>query len=135
VGGLHDPVEKAERGPLLETLVLNELRAHMTFAVTGGKLSYWRTPAGKEVDFVWSRGKRAVAIEVKASRRWRGTGSRALKELLDGGAVQRAFAVYLDEVELMDGPVRVMPFARFCEKSGEDEILFPGALDPDAQEP
>lgn len=124
-GSLHDPVEKAERGPLLETLVLHELRAHIDYAGIGGKLSYWRTPAGKEVDFVWSRGNKAVAIEVKASPRWRGTGSRALKELAAAGVVQRTFAVYLGDVELVDGPVRVMPVAKFCQMLTEGEILFP----------
>ncbi|MBX7117326.1 MAG: DUF4143 domain-containing protein, partial [Myxococcaceae bacterium] len=68
---LREPLEQAERGHLLETYVLHELRAYDHDASLGGSLSYWRTPSGSEVDFIWSRGKKQVAIEVKASTRWR----------------------------------------------------------------
>jgi hypothetical protein len=70
-GATREPLERAERGPLLETLILHELRAHMAIAGTGGEISYWGTPSGGEVDFIWRRGKRAVGIEVKAANRYR----------------------------------------------------------------
>jgi predicted AAA+ superfamily ATPase len=65
-GRLREPVHESERGALLETYVLGELRAWLDVASAGGQLAYWRTPSGSEVDFVWSRGSRAVGIEVKA---------------------------------------------------------------------
>ena len=43
----------------------------MAFQNLGGDLRYWRTPSGSEVDFIWTRGKRAVGVEVKASPTWR----------------------------------------------------------------
>lgn len=56
---LRESLDGAERGHLLETLVFHELRAHMSYSNCGGTLSYYRTPSGTEVDFIWSRGKHA----------------------------------------------------------------------------
>jgi predicted AAA+ superfamily ATPase len=77
----REPLEGAERGALLETLVFHELRSQIAYAGCGGELSYYRTPSGSEVDFIWVRGKHAVGIEVKASPRWRQEYGRALAEL------------------------------------------------------
>lgn len=41
---LREPLEAAERGVLLETLVFQELRAQMAYSGCGGELSYYRTP-------------------------------------------------------------------------------------------
>jgi len=68
-GRLREPLDAAERGFLLETWVLHELRAAIAFGNLGSRLHYWRTPSGREVDFVWTRGNRAVGVEVKAAPR------------------------------------------------------------------
>jgi predicted AAA+ superfamily ATPase len=78
-GRSREPLDGTERGFLLETRILHELRAAMSFQDTGGQLSYWRTPNGSEVDFIWSRGARAVGIEVKATAMWRGEHGAPLK--------------------------------------------------------
>jgi len=122
-GLLRDPPERAERGVLFETLVLNELRAHIAYASVGGRLSFWRTPAGKEVDFIWSRGKRNVGFEVKASDTWRPAWSGALSELLDAGVIDKAYGVYLGPHELVDGPLRVIPFATFARLLDRGELI------------
>lgn len=57
-----------ERGFLLETWMLHELRATIAYEGLGGELRHWRTPSESEVDFIWTRAKRAVGIEVKAAR-------------------------------------------------------------------
>ena len=67
-----------------------------------------KTTCGSEVDFVWTRARRTVAIEVKASERWRPEFSRAFRTLAEGWSVGTAFGVYLGPRELKDGPVRVM---------------------------
>ncbi len=122
-GELRDPLERAERGGLFETLVLNELRAHIAYSSAGGKLCFWRTPAGKEVDFIWSRGKRQVGFEVKAAGTWRAPWGRTLAELLDSGAIEKAWGVYLGPHELVDGPVRVLPFATFARLLNQGELI------------
>lgn len=122
-GRLREPLEAAERGTLLETLVFHELRAQIAYAGLGGSLSYYRTPAGTEVDFVWSRGSRAVGIEVKASGRWRPEFGRALAELHGAGVLSDCVGVYLGERPLQAGPARVLPLQAFARELAAGRIL------------
>ncbi|MBI2898067.1 MAG: ATP-binding protein [Deltaproteobacteria bacterium] len=123
---LREPLESEERGRLLETHVFHELRAHVAYSRCGGRLSYWRTPSGSEVDFLWSRANRAVGIEVKATARWRSEDGRALKELHRSGTIQECFVAYLGDRELRDGEIRVLPVATFLGELAAGRVLLPG---------
>jgi uncharacterized protein len=122
-GRLREPLEREERGPLFETYVLHELRAWMNLSGCGGNLAYWRTPSGSEVDFIWSRARRSLGIEVKSSDRWRPDFGGSLKEMVASGVVERGFGVYLGDAPLMDGPVRVLPLRRFLETLYAGKLL------------
>lgn len=122
-GRTREPVESAERGFLLETLVLHELRAAQAYQNLGGQLHYWRTPSGSEVDFVWTRGARAVGVEVKASTVWRREHGAALKALVGERQLTSGHGVYTGTAELKDGPVRVWPVQRFLALLTAGEIL------------
>jgi predicted AAA+ superfamily ATPase len=122
-GSIREPLERAERGPLLETLILHELRAHMAIAGTGGEINYWRTPSSGEIDFIWRRGKRAVGIEVKASNRYRSEEAAALREFLERRLVSSAFVVYDGKDVLKDGGVTVLPAAEFMRRLARDEAI------------
>jgi predicted AAA+ superfamily ATPase len=122
-GRLREPLEGGERGALLETLVFHELRAHIACAGIGGELAYYRTPAGSELDFVWSRGRRSVGLEVKAAARWRGEFSRTAAELHRAGVLTACFGVYLGDRPLQDGPVRVLPLAAFARELAAGRVL------------
>lgn len=113
---LHDPLIDLERGVLLETYVLHELRAWMNVSACGGQLSYWRTPSGSEVDFIWTRAARSVGIEVKASKRWRHGDGAALKQMVTEGVVRHGLGIYLGEVPLKDGPIEVLPLRSFLQR-------------------
>lgn len=55
-------------GPMLESFVLQQLRAQLAWATTPAVAYHYRTPAGREVDIVLeAAGGRVVGIEVKAS--------------------------------------------------------------------
>ncbi|MCC7519943.1 MAG: ATP-binding protein [Verrucomicrobiae bacterium] len=122
-GRLREPLDGSERGFLLETWVLHELRAAMAFQNLGGQLHYWRTPNGTEVDFIWTRAQRVVGIEVKAAATWRGEYSASLKTLLADKILTSAHGVYTGPVELKDGPVRVWPLHRFLQQLATGTIL------------
>ncbi len=122
---LREPLESTERGALLETLVFHELRAQIAYAGCGGELSYYRTPSGSEVDFIWLRGRQAVGIEVKASHRWRPEHGRALADLRTAGVVTACYGVYLGSVPLQDGPVRVLPLHAFLRELATGRVLAP----------
>ena len=122
-GRLREPLEAAERGPLLETLILHELRAAMSEQNLGGTLSYWRTPAGVEIDFVWERGRRRVGIEVKASRTWRREYGAPLAELRREGVITAAFGVYTGDSKLMLNDVTILPVRDFLRALSEAKVL------------
>ena len=129
---LREPLEAAERGMLLETLVFHELRAQIAYSDCGGDLTYYRTPSGTEVDFVWTRAGHAVGIEVKATDRWRPESNRALVELQSAGAIAAAWGVYLGDQPLQAGPVRVLPLHSFLDELTAGRVLM-GARAPRAR--
>ncbi len=59
--------EPALIGPLLETLVITELRKQQTWSATQPELTHFRTAHGEEVDAVLDARGRLVGIEVKAA--------------------------------------------------------------------
>jgi predicted AAA+ superfamily ATPase len=122
-GRLHEPLDGLERGFLLETWILHELRAAISYDGLGGDLHYWRTPSGSEVDFVWTRGKKAVGIEVKTGMQWRREYGSALKSLIDDGFIDRGFGVYTGTAELKDGPLRVLPLLTFLKALAAGDVL------------
>jgi predicted AAA+ superfamily ATPase len=110
-----------ERGPLLETYVLHELRAFASYTRRDLRLSYFRSPSGVEVDFIVSEGGVHIGIEVKATKRLRGEHTRALRHLLDEGRLRRGVIVYDGDVPLdLDG-IRAVPASTFG--ASLDEIL------------
>ncbi|MBI5502620.1 MAG: ATP-binding protein [Deltaproteobacteria bacterium] len=118
-GRVRAPLHDADRGPLLETLLLHELRAHINVSGCGGELSYYRTGAGVEVDFVWSGPDHAVGIEVKAGGAWRHEAGRGLRELLQQKVVARAVGVFTGERAVRDGEVTAYPVREFLRRLPE----------------
>lgn len=123
LGRIREPLEAAERGALLESLVLHELRAAMSVHNAGGDLSYWRTPAGVEVDFIWRRGRRAVGVEVKASARWRREDAAVLRQLMDEKVLTTGYLVYGGSEVLRDRGVDVLPFEEFARHAAQGDLF------------
>ena len=122
-GHLHETIGDSERGPLLETYLLHELRASIQQSDCGGQLAYWRTPSGSEVDFIWTRGAKAVGIEVKGASRWRREDGAALSSLHAEKIIRKAFGVYLGREALRAGPVVVLPLRQFLERLYAGDVL------------
>lgn len=120
---LREPLDSAERGHLLETWVFHELRSYMAYCGCGGTLAYYRTPSGTEVDFIWSRGKHRIGIEVKASQQWRSEHGRALRELCTQKTLTACHGVYLGEAPQQDGPVHVRSLYAFLKELSAGKIL------------
>ncbi len=58
-----------EDGSDLECFILQEINCWCDYQVNRPAVSYWRTKSKAEVDFIISKGKRHIAIEVKTTRR------------------------------------------------------------------
>ncbi|RYF12443.1 MAG: DUF4143 domain-containing protein, partial [Deltaproteobacteria bacterium] len=124
-GSLRLPVSQEARGSLLETFVLQELRAYLHYRKLAGELSYWRTPSGTEVDFVWcsAPGATPVGIEVKASKRWKTEFNKGLHALGEAAPGLTKFGIYLGDAPLAAGGVRVLPLRRFLDALYAGDIL------------
>ena len=76
-GLLRDPPGRVWQGTALETLVYHELRVYNEMSRKFRPISYYRTPAGVEIDFIVEtapkrvgKAPEVIAIEVKRSDHW-----------------------------------------------------------------
>ncbi len=122
-GQLRDPLEKTERGFLLENWILNELRAYISYLGVGGDLSYWGTPSNNEVDFIWKRGKQLVGFEIKSSKNWAQDFNIGLNTLLDSKKIQKGYGVYLGEKILKADKIEIYPLKVFFKKLWNQELF------------
>ena len=69
-------------GPLLEHWVAQDLIARAAYRGRGYRVSFWRTVAGAEVDFVWESPQQDIPIEVKWTARPRPSDARHLEAFI-----------------------------------------------------
>jgi len=97
------PMEcRTDAGQILENFVFRELLEYV-----GGKIKYWRTKAGAEMDFVID-GDRPIPIEVKLG----GKPSRGFHSFLRAYKPEVAFVVTLDraeKVKMGDSTIHYVP--------------------------
>lgn len=110
---VDEPLADSESGALLEGYVLHELRAAVAYHGIGGEIFYWSTPGSKEIDFVWVKGDRRVAIEVKSSRTWRPEYAKTINELMAERKITRGFVVYRGRERYRSGQVDGLPVEEF----------------------
>lgn len=120
--GGDQPLASDWNGVLLEHAVLHELRSYIHYAGIKGSLGYWATPTGAEVDFVWWRGTKMVAIEVKHAREFRSAHRKGLASLLASSRAER-YIVYLGDRELNVGGTRVLPLMTFLKRLHRGDVV------------
>lgn len=124
-GTAHLRIHPEERGALLETLLLHEMRARLHYSDLEYPIAYWQVHGGAEVDFVIETPDGLVAIEVKSGSRWDarfGAGIRALRERV-GAKGLTAFGVYAGPRALVSDGIRVLPWRSFLEDLWAGRIL------------
>ena len=112
---LDEPINE-QKGYLLETFVLNEVRAYSEYHRKSWEISYWGTPSKNEVDFIVSEGKANIGIEVKSSTKWKKEYNKGLQALLETKKIKRAIALYLGKDKLKIGEIEVYPVESFCKE-------------------
>ncbi len=65
---LNDLCNAREYGAYFETLIYHHLRLLTRLMTPAGRLYFWRTREGSEVDFVIEHGRKVAAIEVKSAK-------------------------------------------------------------------
>jgi len=105
------PLDRPEEidGAALETLVFQELRAVNAGLDLGFDLYYWRTAAGREVDFVLYGPRGLVAVEVKRTARPRKQDLRGLKAFLSEYPAARAYLLHCGTETLYIDAVTCLP--------------------------
>lgn len=109
--GPLDPAEEID-GAAIETLVAQELRAVNDGLHLGYELSFWRTRAGQEVDFVLYGERGLVAIEVKRSSRYHERDLAGLRAFGTDYPEAQLLLFYGGERDYAVDGIRVMPLAR-----------------------
>lgn len=110
-GPLDTPAEMD--GPALETLVLQHLRALISWKHANIKLHYWRTATGLEADFVLYGDGLFLAIEVKRKRSLSRSDLQGLKTFADEYPEAKRLMLYGgDHPQNLQG-IRILPLAHF----------------------
>ncbi|MDD5556527.1 MAG: AAA family ATPase [bacterium] len=131
-GMLRDPLDRLWQGTALETLLFHELRVYNEASRKCRPISYYRTAAGVEIDFIVDVARRrtpspphVVAIEVKRAERWDRAWEKPLRNLaaLAGITVERMIGVYCGNRRYKFDQVDVMPTADFFESLHRGEIF------------
>ena len=105
------PMDRPEeaRGAALEGLVAQHLRAWIDYSRAGATLSFWRTRAGSEVDFVLYGPDVFWALEVKHAPRIRPADLRSLKSFALDYPEARVRLAYLGDERLKIDGVLCLP--------------------------
>ena len=124
-GRVSYPPTEEERGALLETLILNELRAFISYSNLHYRFHFWRSHGGVEVDFFCETTDGFIAIEVKASGRWEKRYNRGLNRIRRelGQSQVTCFGIYLGERPASWDGIHVMPAADFLTRLWDGEVL------------
>ncbi len=124
-GRLPYPPSLEEQGPLMETLLHNEIRAYLSYTGRHYPLYFWRSYDNVEVDFFCETAAGFTAIEVKAAKRWDHRFFRGMSRMRDelGRDKVSCYGVCLCEREAnMDG-IRVLPVGDFLRGLWNCEII------------
>ena len=110
--GPLDRIEEID-GAALEGLVAQHLRAFCDLDERGFSLSFWRTKAGMEVDFILYGTGGIVAIEVKRTSRLRAADLSGLKAFKSDYPMAKAILLYGGKERLRMGDVQCVPCKDF----------------------
>ena len=112
------PLDRSEEieGAALEGLVAQHLRAWIAARGGEGRLHYWRTRAGSEVDFVVYGPEGFWAWEVKRSARVHARDLRALKAFREDYPEAEVMLLYLGQERLEIDGIRVTPCEQFLRE-------------------
>jgi uncharacterized protein len=111
-----------EFGKSFEHFILLELMAYKAYRNPELDVSYWRTAAGREVDFIVN--DMEMAIEVKSSKRVHETDTKSLKILQEEHKVGKAFIVSLEpEPKQLPGNIESLPWEIFLKRLWDGDLI------------
>ena len=124
-GRLAYPPTREELGAQMETLVLNEIRAFLSYSKLDYRLHYWRTYDGAEVDVLLETAQGFLALEIKAAARWEKRYNRGLLRLKEtlGRRNTTCLGVCATDRPARWGDVLVLPVMDFLKRLWDGELI------------
>ncbi len=122
-GQVRSPLQNDEKGYLLETYIIHELRAFKSYFQKQFDLSFWKTPSKIEIDLILEVGNEKIGIEIKSSINWKKEFSKNLSTLLEEKKINRAIGIYLGNRSLIDRSVEIYPVKIFLKKLYSGEFI------------
>ncbi len=118
-------VAAEERGALLEGFVYTLLRFYQERSNLYDDIHYWSPAEARstEVDFLLTRGRESIAIEVKSGRSLRPLDLRGLRAVGELHGLARRILVFLGPVPLTTPEgIEVLPLGAFCQMLAEGTL-------------
>jgi predicted AAA+ superfamily ATPase len=111
----------SEFGKSFEHYILMELRAYQVYRQPELALSFWRTAAGHEVDFIL--GELDLAVEVKGGTRVHEGTIAGLRALREEHRVKRSVVVSLERQSRILSPgIEVLPWRQFLQRLWDGDL-------------
>ena len=120
---IRKELSDSEKGFILETYILHELKVWNQIHDWGSRICFWKTHNNVEIDFILEIEDQRVGIEVKASSVWKREFGKHLKVAREERFVNRSFGIYLGERKLHDNGMEVYPFFEFLELFKKNRLL------------
>jgi predicted AAA+ superfamily ATPase len=122
LGRRQPKIGSAEFGKAFELFILMELRAFQAYKNPEMDISFWRTAADHEVDFIL--GDKELAIEIKASKRVHDGDLRSLTALLEDGPVKKCAVICFEDMpRIVNKHIEVLPWRVFIERLWQGEYI------------
>lgn len=124
-GRLPYPPSQEELGSLLETFIVNEVRAFLSYNRLRYRINFWRNYDGTEVDVLCETKEGFVAIEGKAASFWQrrfGRGLRRLRAELAPRPVA-TYGVFLGERPASHGDDLILPATDFLRRLWNGDVI------------
>jgi len=127
----YDPVDRHWKGYTLETLIYHELRVYNETRKKHRQISYYRTSAGVEIDFIIEVKKplsgttpHVICIEVKLSDKWNRRWEKPMRDMSShsGIVVRKMIGVYTGERTYHYEGVDILPVEEFLKQLYDGKI-------------
>ena len=122
-GQLRDPIHDYDKGFLLETYLLHELKAWNQIHNWGAKISFWKTYHNSEIDFLVEINGQKIGIELKSSKVWKREFGKYLKKAEARKFIDRAIGVYLGDKNLKADSLDIYTLKNFLKTLEQNALI------------
>lgn len=122
-GRVAYPPTREEMGAIVETYLLHEVRAFLSYTERDYPLFFFRTHDDVEVDLIFESARGVVALELKASPTWRNEFNKGFNRVRSEISGVRCIGVYTGERKLVQNDVVILPYAQFLEQMWAEKLF------------